>query len=469
MAPTTASRIAAPVLAASLPMVLAAVDDLAVEFALPGIQRQFGVGVSELAWVMNSYTLAFASMILPSAAVGDRFGRRRVLMQGIGLFIAASVLAGIANSVQILIAARILQGIGAAAIVPLSLTLLASAVPPTRRTVAVGWWSALNGLGIALGPLLGGGILAAWHWSGIFWLNLPLGLAGLVLVGRILPESARSTTRLDLTGIALAIAGMLTLSWALATGQRDGWTSWAAVIGGVGALTAFGTLVWRGLKRPATLLPVRRLSDRGFAIANLAGLLVSAGVFGAIFLLGLYLQAGLGRTALEAAVMAAPWTLTPMLTAPLAGVLAQRFGFRPVLLSAMACQTAALLWIAVVVAPRLDYSAAFAPLLLAGIGMGMTFAPLSAAVLDGRPDSDRAIAAAVHSCLRQLGMAGGVALAAAVFIRFGGYQTPEQFVGGLIVALPVCAMLTGLALLAAVGYPRPKHVGAPVAVSEVAE
>jgi EmrB/QacA subfamily drug resistance transporter len=445
--------IAAAIVSASLPMAMAAIDDLALTFALPVVQRDLRADVIQLSWVVNGYTLAFASLMLPFAALGDRFGRRRIFGLGIAIFALASVVAALSGSADLLIAARIVQGAGAAAIVPLSLTLLTTAVREQRRALAVGMWSGINGLGIALGPLLGGVIVDGFRWSGIFWLNVPIGIAAILAARRVLPESRGSRAGLDGIGIGAAIAVVLPFSWALGTGESDGWTSPAVAAGIVVSIAALAVLVVRGLRDPDTLLPVRRFSDRAFTVANLAGLLVSAGVFGAIFLLSQYLQVALGHTALEAGLLAAPWTLAPMLVAPLAGLAVHRFGARPVLVLGTACQAIALALINSAAAPQLDYLMIVVPLSLAGAGMGLTFAPLSAAVMLNRPEADRGLASAIHSCLRQLGMVIGVALATALFVVHGSYRPGQAFVDGLTAALPVCTGLIVLAMVAAILLP----------------
>ncbi|PFG15574.1 EmrB/QacA subfamily drug resistance transporter [Propionicimonas paludicola] len=455
-------RIAAVIATTSLPMAMAAIDDLALTFALPAIQRELGADIVQLSWVVNGYTLAFASLMLPLAALGDRFGRRRVFLFGSGLFAVASVAAALAGSIHALIAARIVQGAGAAAIVPLSLTLLSSAVPEARRPLAVGVWSGINGLGIAVGPLLGGVIVDGLHWSGIFWMNLPLGVVAIMAALRILPKSERAGTRFDLLGSLAAIGFVLPLSWALASGQEHTGGS-AIVVGGLAAAAASLTvLVVRGMRDPSSLLPVRRFGDRAFVATNVAGLLASAGVFGAIFLLSQYLQVALGHTALQAGLLAAPWTLAPMVIAPLAGLAVQHIGARPVLILGALCQATALTWIDNVVAPQLDYPAILTPLALAGVGMGLTFAPLSAAVMRKRPEADRALAAAIHSCLRQLGMALGVAVATAAFLAGGAYLPGPAFVAGLQRALPICIALVVASAMASAclpGVTRPASPG----------
>jgi EmrB/QacA subfamily drug resistance transporter len=446
-------RLGAAILAASLPMAMAAIDDLAMTFALPVVQRELRADVVQLSWVVNGYTLAFATLMLPFAALGDRLGRRRIFVLGIGAFALASVAAALAGSAAVLIAARVVQGAAAAAIVPLSLALLAAAVPDELRALAVGVWSGINGLGIAVGPLLGGAIVDGFHWSGIFWLNVPLGVVSVVAALRVLPESRGTGGRLDLVGVLAAIAVVLPLSWALVSAGSKGWTAPPVVAGIATSGVALLVLVLRGHRRPGTLLPVRLFRDRAFTLANLAGFLVCAGVFGAIFLLSQYLQVAVGRSAWEAGLLAAPWTLAPMVVAPLAGVAVQRFGARPVLVLGTGLQALALALIDRAVGPELDYLVVVGPLALAGIGMGLTFAPLSASVLLGRPEADHGVASALHSCLRQLGMAAGVALATGVFVAHGAYRAGQPFVDGLVAALPLCTGLVALAFVAALFLP----------------
>ncbi|MGO2052463.1 MFS transporter [Glutamicibacter sp. BW80] len=453
------SRLGGVIAAASIPMFMAALDNLVMTFALPVIRDDLGATLTELQWFVNIYTLLFATLMMPAAALGDRVGRRRVFLAGIVIFTAASVGAALSDSVTALILARAIQGVGAAAIVPLSLTILSVASPPARRAMAIGIWGGVNGLGIAVGPIVGGAVLTGLHWSAIFWLNLPIGALALILGWRLLPESLGRPSKFDALGIVLAAVFVLPLTWAIVEGIERGWT--ATPVLAAFALSAAGLIgfLFREHYSSAAFLPLRLFQNRTFSLANLAGFLFSAGVFGAIFLLSQFLQVSMGYGALEAGLRATPWTLAPMFVAPLAGLLVARIGVRTVLITGMSLQTLALLLMTLIITADVEYPLIVAPMLLAGIGMGLSFAPLSTAVLTGRPDTEHGIASGVNSTLRQLGIAVGIAICTAIFATTGEYLPGQPFVDGLQPALIVCTVILAVATLSVAVLPqRAKHL-----------
>lgn len=437
--------------AASLPMFMAALDNLVMTFALPVIKQELGASVEQLQWFVNAYSIAFATLMLPLAALGDRLGRRMVFFAGVTVFTAASALAATASTAEILIVARAVQGVGAAAIVPLSLTIVSAAATPKVRPIAIGVWGGVNGLGIAVGPIIGGAVVEGFAWPGIFWLNVPIGLLTLALIPLAVPASWGRRLPFDTLGSLLAVVFVLPLIWAIVEGEDRGWSS-AAIVGAFAvAAAALGAFVWHEHRSPAAFLPLSFFRERPFTLANIAGLLFSAGVFGAIFLLSQYLQVGMGYGALEAGLRAAPWTFAPMVAAPLSGFIVRRTGPGPVIVTGLALQTAAITWIVLVSDTGTTYGQVVAPMLLAGIGMGLTLAPLATAVLIGRTEVEHGIAASVNSTVRQLGVAIGIALVTAVFLRNGDYLPGRPFVDGMKPALIACAAITGAATVAALG------------------
>lgn len=438
---------------ASLPMFMAALDNLVMTFALPVIKDDLNASVEQLQWFVNAYTIAFATLMLPMAALGDRLGRRPVFFAGVLLFTAASVLAALATTPEMLIAARAVQGLGAAVIVPLSLTIVSSAASARVRPIAIGVWGGVNGLGIAVGPIIGGAVVEGVEWPGIFWLNVPIGLLTLALLPFAVPASWGRRLPFDAIGSALAVVVVLPLIWAIVEGEERGWSDTLVV--GAFALAAVGLaafLLWEH-RSPAAFLPLRFFRERAFALANLSGLLFSAGVFGAIFLLSQFLQVSMGYGALEAGWRAAPWTLAPMVVAPLSGFIVRKTGVGPVIVAGLVLQAGAIAWIVAVTEAVTEYGDVVVPMALAGIGMGLTLAPLANAVLIGRADIEHGIAASVNSTLRQLGIAIGIALVTAIFVREGDYLPGQPFVDGMAPALIVCAVITGAAVLAALGLP----------------
>ena len=439
--------------AASLPMFMATLDNLVLTTALPVIRVDLGSTVSQLSWFLNAYTLAFATFMLPAATLGDRLGRRRVMIAGLSIFTLASIASALSTSSEALIAARAVQGVGAAAIMPLSLTLLASTVPERMRAMAIGIWGGVSGLGVALGPVVGGAVVEGVSWQAIFWLNVPVALVALPLLVLAVPESRGTWQRLDLVGTVLLGSAVFLGIWGIVHGNDDGWGAPAVLVPLVLAgLLVPAYLVWaRG--RAYAVLPLRLFASRGFSVANVIGLTFTIGMFGTVFLLAQYLQVVQGYTPLEAGLRTLPWTAAPMVVAPLAGALASRTGLRALLLVGLALQTGSLVWFAWLTESGSAYSAFLVPLAMAGVGMGLTFAPSATAVLQGLPGGDFAIASSANSTIREFGVALGIALLTAVFLGNGGQISPEGYDGAIGPALLTGAAAVAVALVAAVFAP----------------
>lgn len=453
------------IIAASLPMFMATLDNLVVTSALPVIARDLTASIEDLQWVVNAYTLTFATMMLMAVALGDRFGRRRIFLAGVVVFTVASALSALATEPWMLIAARAVQGVGAAALMPLSLTLLAGTVSERLRPAAIGIWGGIAGLGVALGPLIGGAVVQGWNWQAIFWLNVPLGIISVPLVLLALPNSFGERVRADIVGLLLAGLGLLGLVYGIVRGNPVGWDSFEVV----GSLVAGGVLlvafvIWES-RTPSPLLPLRLFRDRSFTVANLVGITFSFGIFGAIFILIQFLQVVQGHTPLEAGVMTMPWTLAPMVVAPLTGLLSPRTGTRIPIFIGLVFLTVAMLWIALTLSATEPYSEMWPAFALAGIGMGLVFAPSSTAVLANMVPDDHAKASGTNSTLREIGVALGVAVLTAVFTGAGGTLTPTGYVHAAIPAVFVGAGVLGLAALISLALPsgirRVETVSAP--------
>ncbi|TKR23030.1 DHA2 family efflux MFS transporter permease subunit [Cellulomonas hominis] len=445
--------VAVALLAASLPMFMATLDNLVVTSALPVLQAELGASLTDLQWVVNAYTLAFASLMIAAATLGDRWGRRRTFLGGIAVFTLGSVAAALAGSPGALIAARALQGVGAAAVMPLSLTLLAAAVPASRRAMAIGVWGGVSGLGVALGPVVGGAVVEGISWQAMFWINVPVAVVALPLVLRALPEQRGRAQRLDLPGLLLAGAGVLGIVWGVVHGNEDGWTS-AGVLGPVvGGVLALALFLRHEARTPHALVPLRLFRSRSFAVANVSGFAFSLGAFGAVFLLAQYLQVVQGYSPLEAGLRTLPWTAAPMVVAPLAGMLAPRVGVRVLLTGGLVAQAAGLAWLGVAAADG-GYPALVPGLVLAGVGMGLTFAPSATAVLAGMAPDDHGTASSTNSTLREVGVALGVAVLTAVFTAAGGTISPDGFDAGLRPAVLTGAAVIAVAAIASLAMPR---------------
>ncbi len=456
LAPTRATRRIPPwlaILAASLPMFMATLDNLVMTTALPVVQADLGASVGELSWFVNAYTLTFATFMLPAATLGDRLGRRRVMLAGVVLFTLASIAAALSTSADALIAARAVQGLGAAAIMPLSLSLLASAVPANKRAAAIGIWGGVSGLGVALGPVIGGAVVDGVNWQAIFWLNVPVALVAIPLLLVAVRESRGTWQRLDPIGTVLLGGAVFLGIWAIVHGNDDGWTSAGVLLPiVVAALLLPAYVVWaRG--RDHAVLPLRLFSSRGFSVANVIGLTFTIGMFGTVFLLSQYLQVVQHYSPLEAGLRTLPWTAAPMVVAPLAGLLSPRTGLRSLLVVGLVLQTASLVWFAALTESGAGYSSFVLPLAMAGIGMGLTFAPSATAVLEGLPDADFAKASSANSTIREFGVALGVALLVAVFLGNGGEITPDGYDGAIGPALLTGAAAVAIAAVAALFAP----------------
>ncbi|MFI6047264.1 MFS transporter [Nocardia sp. NPDC051321] len=445
--PTTSmsGRALAAVLAAvGIPMFMVTLDNLVVTNALPVIRTELGASLSDLQWFINAYTLAFASLLLTVSAIGDRLGRRTVFLTGIALFTVASAACALATEPWMLIAARVVQGFGGAAVAPLSLTLLSAAVPERMRSAAIGIWGGIFGLGVAVGPLVGGAVVEGLSWQWIFWLNVPIGVVVVPFAARVLRESYGATRRLDLLGLALSASGVLAVVWGVIHGADAGWTS-ATVLGSfiAGAVLLTGLIAWE-LRTPDPMLPLRLFRSRAYRVSNVMSFTFSMGVFGSIFLLAQYFQVVQGYGPLEAGVRTMPWTMAPMVVAPIAGMLVDRVGARTLLAAGQILLTIALGWMAAITTVDVGFGAFVGPFLLGGIGMGLTFAPSATVIMASAAPEDQAMASGTNNTLREVGIAMGIAVLASVFASHGSYLSPQAYVDGLVPAIWVGAAIVAV-------------------------
>lgn len=438
----------------SVALVMVMLDNLVVSTALNVIRQELGASIEQLEWTVNAYTLTFAVFLLTGAALGDRFGRRRVFIIGVATFTAASALAAMSSSVEMLLAGRMTQGIGAAMVTPLTLTLLSGAVSPERRGVALGAWGAVGGLAIAIGPLVGGAIVEGLAWNWIFWVNVPIGIALLPLARFGLQESYGPAGRLDLPGVALATVGLFGVVWALINGNGEGWTSpliVGAFMTGAAFLAVF--LAWER-RTAAPMLPTHFFANRSFSLANLAALLQSFGMFGAIFLLVQFVQFALGYSPLEAGLAILPWTLAPMVVAPVAGALSDRIGGGVLMGTGLSLQAIGLAWLGLVSSVSVGYGELVVPFIISGVGMGLFFAPMANVILSAVRPQEEGQASGASSAIRELGGVFGVAVLAAVFARTGSYASPQAFTDGMVPAVLIGAVMVAFAALTAFAIPR---------------
>ena len=472
-----ARKAAAAIAAASLPMFMVSLNNLVVTNALPEIAKHLTISIADLQWVVNSYILAFAGLLLTASALGDRYGRRRVFLTGILLFSLGSVACALATTGSALIAARVLQGIGAAAIQPLSLTLVVGAVPAARRSAAIGLWGAVNGLGVALGPLVGGAVTEGLAWQWIFWINLPVAVIAVPLTWRAISESKGADRSLDLRGMVLVAAAVTLAVWGIVEAGTAGWGS-AAVVTPLAAATALvGVFVWWERRAPAPLLPLGFYRSRAFSLSNVVSLAMFFGVFGSIFFLAQYMQGALGYGPLEAGLRTLPWTAMPMIVAPIAGALIDRVGGARLMAIGLALQGLGLAWITSIATVGLSYPRLVPALAVAGVGMGLVFAPTMAVVLASVRPHEHGKASGANNTVREVGGALGVAVLTAVFqsnfvvVQRFPFDSAAAFVDAMKVAIWVGVAVVEVAAVLALFIPPPRAVPAeePADTPAVAE
>jgi EmrB/QacA subfamily drug resistance transporter len=462
---TARSRTAWTFAVTSAALFMASLDNLVVTTALPSIRDHLHASLQGLQWTVNAYTLTFAVLLLTGATLGERYGRRRMFVIGLAVFTAGSAAAALAPGIGWLVAARAVQGVGAAILIPLTLTLLSAAVTPQRRGLALGAWGAVGGLAIAIGPLVGGAVVEGASWQWIFWLNVPIGIALLPIARARLTESRGPATGLDLPGVVLASLGLLGIVYGVVRGNDHGWTSTtvlAPIV--IGALLVAGFIAWE-LRAREPMLPMYLFRSRGFTMTNVASMLMFFGMFGSIFLLAQFLQVVQHYSPLEAGLRTLPWTGMPVLVAPVAGALSDRIGGRSLLATGLALQAIGLGWLAAVASPTVPYATLVPAFVVAGVGMSLFFAPVANVVLSSVRRDQEGIASGANNAIRELGGVLGIAVLGAVFSAHGSYASGSAFVAGMAPAVWVGAAGVAAAAGAALLLPRARRAlaGAPAA------
>jgi EmrB/QacA subfamily drug resistance transporter len=432
---------------------MAALDTLVVSTGLSTIRLDLHASVEQLEWTVNAYNLSFAVLLITGAALGDRFGRRKMYAVGLGLFAIASAASALAPNVGTLVAARALQGAGAALILPLGLALLTAAFPPERRGAAIGIFGAVTGIAVASGPLVGGAIVEGLAWQWIFWINVPIGLAAIPLVLRKLDESFGPDTGLDIPGLTLITVGALGIVWGLVRGNQAGWGSAEVVFAlAAGALLVAAFVAWERRTREP-MLPMQLFRSRAFAAANTAIFFTLASLFGAVFFYAQLLQTGDGFGPLATGLRLLPWTATFITIAPLAGALADRIGERPLMVTGLSLQAAGMAWLALIAEPGMAYSHMIAPFIVAGTGISLAIPSAQTSAVGSVELEAIGKAAGVNSMMRELGGVFGIALVVAVFAGAGSYASPASFVDGFRPAIGVAAGLAFAGALASLALP----------------
>jgi EmrB/QacA subfamily drug resistance transporter len=427
------------------------IDATVVVTALPRMQRDLHVGLVSLQWTLNAYGIAFAAGIITAAALGDRFGRRRVFNGGMALFTLASAACALAPNVTELIVARTVQGLGAAAVLPLSLTILTTAFPPDRRGMIVGVYGGLAGLAVALGPIVGGAIAQAidWHW--IFWINVPIGIAAVVFGLRLLPESYGLPERLDLAGVALVTAGVVALVWALTRAGDAGWAS-AEVLGAlVGGSLLIAAFIWWEGRTTEPMVPLRLFSSREFALGNVASFLLNGATFPAAVFITQEFQLARGYSPIGAGLRLLPFFATPMVISAPAGALSDRIGRRPIMVTGLALEALGFVWVAARGSLATSWIELDAALLVAGVGISMALPTVPTAVLSSVDPDEMGKASGINWMAQRFGTVFALAVVSAVFSANGHLGSPADVTAGFQAALWTCAAFAVLAALAACG------------------
>jgi EmrB/QacA subfamily drug resistance transporter len=439
---------------------MAALDTVVVSTALTTIRHDLGASVEQLEWTVNAYNLSFAVLLVAATALGDRYGRRRMYATGLALFSVASAACALAPGVGWLIAARALQGAGAAFVLPLALALLSAAFPPEKRGAAIGMFSAITGIAVASGPLVGGAVVEGIDWEWIFWLNVPIGLVAAPLVLRRQDESFGGDTGLDLPGLGLITAAALGVVWGLVRGNAAGWGS-AEVVGTIaaGVLLAAAFVAWERRAREP-MLPMRFFQSRAFTAGNAAIFCTIGSLFSCVFFFPQLLQTVLGNGPLDTGLKLMPWTATFITVAPIAGALADRIGERPLMVTGLTLQAAGATWLALIADPAMSYSQVLAPFVVAGVGISMAIPAAQNSVVGAMAVQDVGKAAGLNSMMRELGGVFGIAIVVAVFAGAGGYASAQAFTDGFEPAIVVSAAIALIGALCALALPGRRPSGA---------
>jgi EmrB/QacA subfamily drug resistance transporter len=438
---------------ASVASLITALDTLVVTTALSTIRADLGATIEQLEWTVNAYNLTLAVFLMTAAALGDRYGRRRLFVLGLALFTAASAACALAPDVGTLIVARAVQGIGAALVLSLALALVSAAYPPETRGAALGIFSAVTGVSVAGGPVVGGAIADGIAWEWIFWLNVPIGLAIIPLAMSRVQESYGDDKGLDGWGLTLVTAAVFGVVWGLVRGNAAGWGS-LEVVGSLagGLLLAAAFVAWE-LRAYEPMLPMRFFRSRAFSAGNVAIFFSIASLFGTLFFIAQFLQNGLGYDPLEAGLRLLPWTATLFLVAPVAGALCDRYGERPFLIAGPLLQAIGFAWIALIAEPGMDYASLVPPLVVAGAGVSMVFPASQNAVVGAVEPGAVGKASGTNMMMRELGGVMGIAITVAVFAGTGGYASAQVFTDGFVPAIAVSAALSLAGAIVGAGLP----------------
>jgi len=472
--------------AVSFGLFMIMLDNTIVNVALPSIRRELHIGLSELEWVVNGYALTFAVLMLTGGKLADMFGRRKIFIVGLIIFTASSLACGLAPNAHVLIAARVVQGSGSALMNPATLSIITATFPPRQRGMAIGIWAGTSAMALAIGPLLGGVITQYIDWSWIFFINVPVGVIGIV-VARLVINESRDTSheqRLDLPGLLTSAIGLFGLTYGLIEANHYGWTSTRILVCFAIAILGLGSFVFLELRQRLPMLDVRLFKNPTFAGANVTMMLVALAMFGVFFFVSLYLQNILGYSPTKAGASFLPMTILIILIAPIAGKFSDRVGSRWLVGIGMLLVSGSLF-----IFSRMGLDSTWWDLLpgliVGGVGMALTMTPTTAAAMGSVAVDKAGVGSAVLNSMRQVGGSLGIAImgaivAASVTVSLQaayGSRNPaliqtaiDQFVNGFSNALMVAAAIAFAgAIVAALLIRHEVHEEAPPTVEETLE
>ncbi|MCC6224490.1 MAG: MFS transporter [Thermoleophilia bacterium] len=436
-------------------------DNTIVNVALPSIQRSLEAGISELEWVVSAYALTFAVLLVSGGKLADLLGRRRIFLLGLTVFAASSLACGLASSAEMLIAARAVQGVGAALMMPATLAIITSTFPPEERGLAIGIWAGVSAVALAIGPLAGGLLAEHVDWSWIFFVNVPVGAIG-VAAGRVIIEESRDTSReqsLDLPGLLASGAGLFALTFALIEANRYGWTSPAILGLFAGSAAALAGFILIERRRRAPMLDLSLFRSSTFTGGNIVAFLVTLAMFGVFFFMSLFVQQVLDYSPVQAGAIFLPMTVLIILIAPPAGKLSDSVGSRWLMAGGLALVAISLVLFSLLGVAS-DFWDMLPALLVGGVGMASVMTPMSAAVMGAVPVAKAGVASGVLNTSRQIGGALGIAMMGAILSSrqassLAGGVAPEQaFVDGFRLALLVAAAVAFAGALTAAALIR---------------
>jgi EmrB/QacA subfamily drug resistance transporter len=444
------------VILASVTAFMVGLDVLVIMTALPTLLQTLRAGAADLGWTVNAYEIGFAAAILTGSALGDRYGRRKVFVVGVAIFTTGSAWCALssASGIGMLIMARAFEGVGGGIGMSLGLAIITVVTPPAKRGTAFGIWGAIMGIAVAVGPLVGGAIISFLSWQWIFWVNVPIGVVLIVLSLVSIEETKGDIRRLDLIGLTLATAAIILLLESLMRVGSVKWYDPSLIVGLVAGIAGLFAFVQWERKCSNPMIPFTMFRNRRFAGGCAASFALGAGLYGNAFIFSQYLQLALGANSFGVGLRLLPWVALAPVVAPLAGVLADRFGERPVIAAALTMFGLAFFAIGLLVMSGHTYATLVIPLLIAGTGVAAAFPATATAVMRSVDPGRFAIASGVSTTIRQAGAGLGIALAVAMFSTFGGYGSGPQFFDGFGAAVIALSVVTLLGVIPAVMIPR---------------